>query len=179
MIADDILGKKFSYLKVLKLVKERKYRHRYVKCKCDCGNTKTFRYIDIKIGKTKSCGCKSGELVSKKISPSKETTINKLFVTYRREARRKKQTFTLSLEEFRTLILSNCFYCGTKPYNTLSTRKLKLNKIFYSGLDRVNNSKGYQINNVVPCCIICNRCKSNRSLKDFLKWVEKVYKNRK
>lgn len=29
------------------------------------------------------------------------------------------------------------------------------------GLDRINNSKGYTIDNIVPCCGNCNKLKNN------------------
>lgn len=45
-------GQKFGRLTVLDYVKNSKYL-----CKCDCGNKKIITGHDMKIGKTKSCGC--------------------------------------------------------------------------------------------------------------------------
>jgi hypothetical protein len=49
---------------------------------------------------------------------------------------------TISSEEIRRLIEWPCFYCGTVE--------------LARGLDRVDNSIGHTIENVVPCCVFCN-----------------------
>ena len=47
---------------------------------------------------------------------------------------------------------------------------------FYNGIDRVDNSKGYTMDNVVSCCRICNVAKQKMTLQEYKDWVEKVYK---
>ena len=44
----------------------------------------------------------------------------------------------------------------------------------YSGLDRINNEVGYTRQNVVPCCIICNRAKNSMPFKDFIDWINRL-----
>lgn len=63
----------------------------------------------------------------------------------------------------------NCFYCDSEPSNMISQYGFK-----YNGLDRVDSSKGYSLSNVVTCCKICNRAKSDLSQKDFYDWIEKL-----
>jgi hypothetical protein len=65
--------------------------------------------------------------------------------------------WNLSLEAFRILINKNCFYCDNKLGN-----KTK----FGTGLDRINSLKGYEIGNIVPCCVICNRIKGHNFTVD-------------
>jgi len=36
------------------------------------------------------------------------------------------------------------------------------------GLDRIDNSRGYEIGNIVSCCGLCNRMKSDMSRDEFL-----------
>lgn len=36
---------------------------------------------------------------------------------------------------------------------------------------------GYQMENVVPCCITCNNAKRTLSLPEFMAWVERVYRH--
>ena len=38
----------------------------------------------------------------------------------------------------------------------------------YSGLDRVDNSIGYILENVVPCCVTCNSMKMAMSYNEFI-----------
>lgn len=39
-----------------------------------------------------------------------------------------------------------------------------------NGVDRVDSSRGYDKENIVPCCKICNRSKSDMSESDFIAW---------
>jgi hypothetical protein len=47
----------------------------------------------------------------------------------------------------------------------------------YNGIDRVDNFKGYEIDNCVPCCYICNYAKRDMSKDQFLAWVKRIYMN--
>ena len=54
----NIKNRKFGRLIAIRYVSERaKDRHVRWLCKCDCGNIKTIRGIDLRNGNTKSCGC--------------------------------------------------------------------------------------------------------------------------
>lgn len=78
------------------------------------------------------------------------------------KCKRKKIFWGLSYKEYVPLILLNCFYCRESLNST------------GVGLDRVDNSKGYEIGNVVPCCGTCNNMKSNSSQKDFIEKCRKI-----
>jgi hypothetical protein len=66
----------------------------------------------------------------------------------RSRAKAKGKVFTLTLEEFKKVTSSPCYYCG----GPLPKR---------GGLDRIDNTKGYEPDNVLPCCIECNRHRSD------------------
>lgn len=80
--------------------------------------------------------------------------------SYRSRAREKSIPFQLTLDQFKTFWQLPCFYCG--------------GEIATIGLDRVDNSKGYEINNLVPCCIICNRMKHVLDQELFYEHVAKI-----
>jgi len=62
----DISGQKFGRLIVIESSHiEEKSRCVYWKCKCDCGNEKTYSGVDLRRGYTKSCGCIKTETLSK------------------------------------------------------------------------------------------------------------------
>lgn len=66
------------------------------------------------------------------------------------------RTWSLSLEEYTTLVKPNtCHYC-TGPLERQGT-----------ALDRLDSTKGYEVGNVVPCCKNCNTLKG-----DFLTYTE-------
>lgn len=48
----------------------------------------------------------------------------------------------------------------------------------YSGLDRVDPSQGYTIDNIVPACIICNRAKADMTIEGFYAWINRVFSER-
>lgn len=69
--------------------------------------------------------------------------------TLKRDSKKRGFKNSLNFKDYSNLMkLSQCFYCGT---NNLGSRGY--------GLDRINNSKGYYLNNVVVCCKSCNRIK--------------------
>jgi len=82
-------------------------------------------------------------------------------------ARKRNLDVTISKEEIAKMIVSSCSYCG-KPSNLEGHREA-------SGIDRVDNSKGYVINNCVPCCFYCNCCKNIQTLKEFKKHIVNMY----
>lgn len=47
--------------------------------------------------------------------------------------------------------------------------------LLYNGIDRVDSSLGYTVDNVVPCCKLCNQAKNNLSKQEFVDWVKRVY----
>lgn len=66
-------------------------------------------------------------------------------------SKRRGIEFILTLEQYTTIINNECYYCSGH-----------FGKVIYgSGLDRLDNSKGYTNDNVVSCCKLCNRLKSD------------------
>lgn len=64
--AEDLTGKKFNYLTVIRRATEEEWprgagRHAKWLCKCDCGNTRFVDSSDLKNGSAISCGCKNRE----------------------------------------------------------------------------------------------------------------------
>ena len=54
----------------------------------------------------------------------------------------------------------------------------------YNGVDRVDNTIGYNNDNVVPCCKICNNSKATMTIEEWILWLQKIcssqfYKNQK
>ena len=108
----------------------------------------------------------------------KEVFEKRVFHSFKSNATGKKHTFKLSLEQVLNLVYQNCFYCNSPPQNKMSVKHKRYMGyiLYYTGLDRKDNSKGYTLSNVVPCCARCNSIKSNLftfeemvALADFLK----------
>jgi hypothetical protein len=88
------------------------------------------------------------------------------FSIYRTRAKRKNIEFTLTLEQFKNIILQPCHYCGEY-----------LEEKEHCGVDRVDNNLGYTLVNCVPCCRRCNRWKSALTLERFSSHVQKIYEH--
>jgi hypothetical protein len=172
-------NQKFGYLTVLEYSTENKGW----KCRCNCGNI-TYRTIyDLKNRKMPSCGCQKGK---HKIKPNKLHLKNKVFLSYKTNATKKKINFNLKFEECLELFEKNCIYCGSPPCNnnkseTRKFRKGRKNQAlhqevwFYTGIDRIDSTIGYSAGNCVPCCKICNISKNNLSMEDWKSWINRVY----
>lgn len=93
-----------------------------------------------------------------------EANFNRLFYSYKANATTRKISFDLTSSEFRAITAMNCFYCGSAPEMKFG-KAYSSNGIYtYSGIDRVDNSKGYTADNCVACCKTCNFMKKDVSI---------------
>ena len=44
-----------------------------------------------------------------------------------------------------------------------------------NGLDRVDSNLGYTLDNVLPCCSICNYAKQDLRQDVFMQWIARAY----
>ena len=186
---NDLTGQRFGLLTVMErdwnrpsLQTDSKYRV-YWKCKCECGNkVSVFSRHLIYKKHTRSCGCLQKSIASKKGKlkklPDKEGIRRQIFGSYKLRARKKKINFNLTRTDFDLMVSKPCFYCGQLPSNSQPNRVDNTDILCYSGIDRINSSVGYEIDNIVPCCATCNRAKSNMSVELFDEWIKKLYGNR-
>lgn len=67
-------------------------------------------------------------------------------------AKKRNKSFTISLEEYSNIISKPCYYCNNKLGDQSTTG---------SGLDRMNNLIGYELENIISCCWTCNKIKND------------------
>jgi hypothetical protein len=91
----------------------------------------------------------------------KERALREVWHDYTRRCRLRGYVFELTFEEFKLLITRHCTYCGAAPCNIKRKKKWGNRRLYYSGIDRKDNSKGYTSDNSVPCCHKCNQVKTN------------------
>jgi len=159
-----------------------KNKKRYWKCKCDCGNITYVISSNFNKGRIRSCGCIVNEnmrLLGRRTPcnklPENEIGYSTLYSTYIHGARERGYEFQLNKDEFYILVKSNCFYCDQEPEERSYVSNGKEIRYNTNGLDRVDNSIGYVINNVVTCCSKCNKMKLNHSINTFLNQITKIY----
>lgn len=163
----DLVNKIFNSWKVLKYSHSNSRGEPYWLCECICGKLKAIRSYSLRSGSSKSCGC------SKRLKQG-EAAFNRIYTIYNISANKRNLQFNLTKKQFKNIIIKNCYYCNSKPNNISNT---KTSKFIYNGIDRVDNTFGYLINNVVPCCKTCNRAKDIQNKEEFLNWIKTVYKN--
>lgn len=83
----------------------------------------------------------------------------KMLCSYKGRAKRKGYEFELTEEDFRQLDTLTCEYCG-------GDEKM--------GYDRIDSNLGYTLDNVTPCCYVCNTMKSNLTREEFIAHVLKI-----
>jgi hypothetical protein len=89
----------------------------------------------------------------------------KVFRQYIYKSKQRGLTFSLTLQEFETLVNSKCLYCGDPAL----------------GIDRVDNRIGYvstpSVRNCVPCCSECNFAKRVMLAHRFIAMAERIAKH--
>jgi 5-methylcytosine-specific restriction endonuclease McrA len=111
--------------------------------------------------------------------PYGQAAFKYLYDVYKIGAKRRNLEFELSQDQFRSLTKAPCHYCGVEPQSTTKHRIKHANGDYiHNGIDRVNNSVGYTIDNCVPCCKTCNRMKHKLDKQAFLAHVCKIQKTK-
>lgn len=94
MVFDNLEGKKFGKLTVIRRVEEyispKGYHATRWFCKCDCGNYVTVRSCNIKNGGSKSCGCERKINPNRKTHGQKNTPLYNIWIEMRVRCRNKK-----------------------------------------------------------------------------------------
>lgn len=170
----NLVGKRFTRLTVISDIGNHPTTgESYWECKCDCGKTTKVTGYCLTSGNTKSCGCyhkiRTHQLFS---LPPQELGLNRVCISYRKWAKEKGNCFKLTKEQVKNLIESDCYYCGEKPSNDIGLHRGI--RFIYQGIDRLDNTKGYTPDNVVPCCIVCNKMKKALSHDEFLLHIHRI-----
>ena len=155
---DEVYGR----LKATGISKKKGKNYKW-ECICECGNIAYVLSTDLKSGHTKSCG--------KCLDKAYNTGLNYLYNAYRRGAIQRGLSFLLTKQEFNDIITLNCHYCGRKPSQVLFKKGMQ-QEFIYNGIDRFDNTIGYEVNNVVPCCGFCNFAKGKHTYEEFKNWIK-------
>jgi len=168
-------GKRFGRLLVQRFVMRDRFGAAMWECMCDCGNTVTIRSNSLTSGNSLSCGCLQKDAVAERAKKDTgEAAFRNVYNSYKCRAERKGLAFSLADQEFKSLTTDECFYCGAPPQNTKKSG-YENGDYIYNGIDRIDNSHGYELSNCVTCCRLCNRAKADLSLSDFKILVDKIH----
>lgn len=153
-------------------------------CRCKCGLEKRFWKISA-ISRQKTCGCGTDEAG---LTAKQRRSMLSRMQGYKAGAKVRGLEWKLSYAQFVKVATGSCFYCGVgaKTWdcvsNAPSVQKGSPNikpqdyEIKFNGVDRLDSNVGYLSQNVVSCCVSCNRSKSDMTLDEFKSHVERMYK---
>lgn len=146
-------------------------------CAHICGGTRKFQLHELE---KKKKACKRCEARQSYRQNSETIIIGSQYRTYKWSAKKRGYDFELSKEEFSELVLGNCAYCGTPPINARQINAAKRSvwhegeTVMLNGVDRVDNSRGYTLDNVVTACTDCNYAKRDKTTEEFMAWLERI-----
>jgi hypothetical protein len=169
-----MIGEKFTRLTVVSYSHKDSNHRKWWNCVCDCGNLKVLHTGNLRSGNTKSCGCFAKDSAKNRALPNHGGVINHIILQYKRHAKQRGFEFELTKEFVSEIIFKPCFYCGVVGGNLKKTKNFK-EGLKHNGIDRIDSSLNYTIDNVVPCCGRCNIGKSNMKKDDFLDWVSRIF----
>jgi hypothetical protein len=169
-----LVGEKYNRLYVKEFSHSDKRARKWFHVKCDCGNVKIVMGAAMVSGNTKSCGCYGKESARSKRISDNHSEVTAIMLGYKRHAEVRGFKWLLSREDVLGVIKMPCNYCGVQPSNVKRTKNSIGDGLSYSGIDRVDSSKDYTVDNIVPCCKICNYAKSNMPLAKFREWAIKI-----
>ena len=164
----DLTGKVFSQWTVVSYTGD---YHKGWNCQCICGTSKSVLTSNLVRGY--STKCRKCWRISRIKDRDPLALFNLLLNGYKANAKRTGRIWTLTAEDFRTITSGHCSYCGSAPSRTFRYHKVKGTHIC-TGIDRVDSTKGYTLENSVSCCFPCNRMKSNLPVYVFLAKVSSI-----
>ncbi len=174
----DLTGLTYGRLAVVRLGADTKDKKRTWECLCVCGNSKAVRERSLLSGDTKSCGCLSSELSSKRNSlPEGEAALRQFYNSYVQGAKGRGLSFSLTLLEFKALVSSCCHYCGSPPdkwAKSLNKNNRMNGNVKVTGVDRKDNAKGYELGNCLSCCSVCNFAKHSMTYEAFIQYLDRL-----
>lgn len=165
---NDIKGHKYGNLTVIGVTPDLTESGEPLwQLRCGCGDT-TGKATSSSLKRGRKNFCPMCTLSASKGSPYKS-----LYGNYQRGAKQRGLDFELTIKELSALSNQACHYCKYPPTQWLKKVGAAYG-IKYNGIDRVVNSKGYTLDNTVPCCKFCNFAKGKSTESEFASWLTHI-----
>lgn len=165
---EDLAGKRFSKLLVIKFIGRKSYGHILWLCLCDCGKEAKVTTNHLTRGKVKSCGCgrykhtKCGEISTAFWELSQKCAI------------KRGLEFTISIEEAWDIFQSQGGKCALSGLDISLDFHYQVNKQSAS-FDRIDSTKGYISGNCQWLHKKVNLMKHSHTMDELLYLVGKIY----
>jgi hypothetical protein len=175
VMAKDLTGQRFGRLCVMGPA-GKKGKRSFWTCLCDCGKSKDVDGVQLSIGQTKSCGCYHQDMMrNRNMLSSGVSRFSYRKNKYVQCAKEKGIRWALNDAEVLSLFKAACTYCGVLGGNGIMTLARQGSEFGWNGIDRIDNSAGYEPGNVQACCSQCNYMRGSDTVDGFLSRVIKIY----
>lgn len=173
----SLTGQRLGVLTVLGL-SECKGGRSFWSVRCDCGNEFVMAGKTLRNRAHNECVCWARPKTFKTSQPramsDEESALRCAYRELKHSAKIRGYECTLTLDEFKSVVTSDCAICGAKPHREVRARTSTGGSILLNGVDRVDNSIGYLPDNVQACCWACNRMRGTLSIKEFMNHILKI-----
>jgi len=175
----DLTGQRFCRLVVLRRgdEKDRAPGNREFRwlCQCDCG-TQTWVGRGVLVrNETTSCGCRRSEMIAKFQRKGPGASARRGAISsVLGAAKSRNHIVTLTEDQIVDLFEQPCNYCGVIASNRAYR---STGAYYYNGIDRIDNTVGYTVENCVTCCKQCNYAKRDMGVDDFCAWIRRAYEH--
>lgn len=182
MKLNDLTGLKFNSLTVLYRAGSNRSGGSTWLCECDCGNTKVISsdHLTRKKSPVKSCGCLKKSLKGPnhpQWNGYKEISGNWWYnhiLRERKQSARTKVSVTITIEDAWNLFIKQNRKCALSGIDLIIDTTAKYNT---ASIDRIDSSKGYELDNIQWVHKDINFMKRTYSQKYFLEMCKKVAEN--
>jgi len=174
---DDLRGRRFGKLQVIELDNSKLDKQRHWKCVCDCGESKIIRTSELIRGSHMSCGCyRSPKGEDSAVWTGHGEISGSLWssIVHGSKVRNKKISFNITMEQAWDLFLKQDRKCAISGI-TLIMKGEKKKRNGTASLDRIDSSKGYEIDNIQWVHKDINVMKLDHTMDYFLSLVKIIY----
>jgi hypothetical protein len=145
------------------------------KVRCPNCNTETWKFSNTLTGL--KYPCKRCYDNSMKLYENEGPAIRKAFMSLKSNAKSRGLSVELSEDNFFEIAKNKCIYCDASPTEKTPPKKWQIS-VYLNGIDRVDNSIGYTVENSVACCKQCNWSKKDLTLEEWNLWIDMIIKKR-
>jgi hypothetical protein len=163
----DISGQIFGRLTVIERILDDSTNKAIWKCQCECGNIHNVARGSLLQGLTKSCGCLQFDRMYK----GHKGLSGKYWYRVLRGAKKRNLNIAITIEDAWNQFEKQNKKCALTGVDITLTSKFKGDT---ASLDRIDSTKGYEINNIQWTHKDINLMKSNIPERDFIKLCKLV-----
>jgi len=183
-----MIGSKWGRLTVVRYLGRKKHGIEgtvgMYECLCECGSTVRRNHACLTQKQTVSCGCWKSEKIALR-TRKLDTAFRDLWCHYKKGARERNLEWALTEEQFRELTKSPCYYTGREPsqvaHSASTNKRVKLGLeplpggyYVYNGIDCLDSTVGYTLENCVAACGDANKAKLEMTHDEFITLCKEI-----